>query len=519
MIRSIITILAAVFILSACDNPFSEPETLTVLAGSEIKDLKPWFEKIEKETDIRLEMSYVGTLDGAEQIINGEKVDLAWFSHAKYLTLLQAQNKRIHAQEKIMLSPVVLGVKRSKAREWGWENNPDITWKVIAEKAGSGELRYAMTNPASSNSGFTSLVGVAAALSDKGEIFTPQDINLEAMKTFFKGQKLTAGSSGWLADTYINEQDRLDGIINYESVLIQLNKSGKLKDPLVLIYPKEGIITADYPLMLINPDKRETYQKLRDYLRSPEFQTTLMNGTSRRPVLPQIRLNSDFSDQLLVELPFPSRLDVINDIIYSYLDEQRMPSYSIFVLDLSGSMEGERLNALEHALKNLTGLDRSMSGLFARFRERETIVLLTFNHNIIDTQSFNIGRGEKREQQMNQIRYTIERFKANGKTAIFDALVRACKLAENARKNDPDRYYSIVLMSDGKSNAGMGLNQFMRYYRQVEQRSGQIKTFPIIFGETDQAAMKQIAEASGGRMFDGNHESLADVFKKIRGYQ
>ena len=39
-----------------------------------------------------------------------------------------------------MLSPVVLGVKQSKAEAWGWVDNPDLTWKEVVEKAGSGEL-------------------------------------------------------------------------------------------------------------------------------------------------------------------------------------------------------------------------------------------------------------------------------------------------------------------------------------------------------------------------------------------
>jgi Ca-activated chloride channel family protein len=198
----------------------SQPENvLTVLAGSELRDLEPLLDDIRRNTGVELEMSYTGTLDGAERLIAGEQVDLAWFSHAKYLNLIQEARNRIVAQEKIMLSPVVLGVKRNKAEAWGWVDNPNLTWKEVVEKAGSGELRYAMTNPASSNSGFTALVGAAAALSGSGDALQSADINKvnDQLKEFFKGQALTAGSSGWLADQYVLEQDRLDGIINYES--------------------------------------------------------------------------------------------------------------------------------------------------------------------------------------------------------------------------------------------------------------------------------------------------------------
>jgi len=86
-----------------------DKNTLTILAGSELRDLEPLFDQIENETGVKLAPKYVGTLDGAELLMAGEATDLAWFSHAKYLTLLQGANARVVAQEKIMLSPVVMG--------------------------------------------------------------------------------------------------------------------------------------------------------------------------------------------------------------------------------------------------------------------------------------------------------------------------------------------------------------------------------------------------------------------------
>ena len=61
-------------------------------------------------------------------------------------------------------------------------------------------------------------------------------------------------------------------MINYELVLLGLNESKELKEPLVLIYPQEGIITADYPLMLLDSAKRQAYDRLVEFIRSPEFQ-------------------------------------------------------------------------------------------------------------------------------------------------------------------------------------------------------------------------------------------------------
>jgi Ca-activated chloride channel family protein len=517
----ILVVAAALFIgtaLTGCGGGSTAKE-LTVLAGSELKDLEPLFDQIRRHTGISLHMSYSGTLDGVERLMAGEEVDLAWFSHAKYLTLLEGTRGRVAAQEKIMLSPVVLGVKESKARDWGWVDNPDLTWQDIADRASSGQLHYAMTNPASSNSGFTALMGVAAALSGSADALEVEDIDRvsEELKGFFKGQTLTSGSSGWLAESYVNEQDRLDGMINYESVLLGLNKSGQLREKLYLVYPKEGIVTADYPLMLINGDRRADYDKLVEYLRSPEFQKELMELTLRRPVISQVGLSDEFPDQLLVELPFPNSREVIDHLIFAYLDEQRVPSHAFFVLDVSGSMRGEGLSDLKAAMINLTGKDTSLTGQFARFRHRERITVLVFNDQVRDISSFEVGIDD--QETMQSIRDYVEMLEAGGRTAIYSALRQAYDLAAQAQQQDAGRYYSIVLMSDGKKTEGISEQEFLSYYRSLPEEAQRIKTFTILFGDADKEEMESIAEATGGRTFDARHESLSLIFKQIRGYQ
>src|SRR5262249_7716429 len=186
-------------------------------------------------TGVDLKLDYVGTLDGTQQIITGQdNHDLAWFSHSKYLDLLQQDKgvKRVYAEHPIMLSPVVLGVKHSVAQRLGWSNGAKVTWKDIAEGANAGKFRFAMTNPAASNSGFPALLGVASAFSGSADALNAGQIDTASMKKLFSGQKLTAGSSGWLSDAYIADQGDLDGMVNYESVLLEDNESGDLHEKL-----------------------------------------------------------------------------------------------------------------------------------------------------------------------------------------------------------------------------------------------------------------------------------------------
>ncbi len=506
-------------ILSSGCSQVNEPEPMNVLAGSELKDLEPLLGDIEDCTRVDLAFRFTGTLDGAEELAAGGDYDLAWFSHGKYLSLLESTGSRIVAQEKIMLSPVVLGIKESKLRALGWQDTATLTWRDIAARAAAGELRYGMANPSSSNSGFTALMGVAAALSGGGEVFDTAQLDIEALQGFLSGHSLTAGSSGWLAEAYVREQAHLDGLINYESVLLQLNGSGRLREPLRIIYPQEGIITADYPLMLLDESRRDGYDRLVACLRSPEIQTRLMEQTRRRPVIPQVRPDSRFPDQLLVELPFPRSIGEIDALLFAYLDEHSKPSHTIFVLDTSGSMEGQRIASLRHALSNLTGVDQSLTGQFARFRARETVVMLPFNGAPLPPTTFTIETADRDSRGMIALRDYIKGLNAHGGTAIYEALVQAYRMVDSAVGEKPDRFYSIVLLTDGANMSEFGYGDFAGMYRQLPETAGNIRVFPILFGDSNVPEMEAVAELTGGRTFDAHKHSLAAVFKKIRGYQ
>ncbi|MGO4779228.1 substrate-binding domain-containing protein, partial [Lysobacter sp. 2RAB21] len=129
----------AVFALASCggggggsnagDDSRPAADAFTVLAGSELKDVETQLsEDIRKATGVKLHFTYAGTLDAIDRLNAGENFDAVWVSHGKYLAMNPALKQRLLAQDKVMLSPVVLGVKASKARELGWDTS-EPTWK------------------------------------------------------------------------------------------------------------------------------------------------------------------------------------------------------------------------------------------------------------------------------------------------------------------------------------------------------------------------------------------------------
>jgi Ca-activated chloride channel family protein len=287
----------------------------------------------------------------------------------------------------------------------------------------------------------------------------------------------------------------------------------------VLIYPKDGIVTADYPFMLINPAKRDAYSKVTAYLRDKPFQQAMATTTLRRPVNPDVPVAGPTS-QALVELPFPARLAVVDAILASFDNALRLPTDSTFVLDESGSMYGARINDLRSAMVGLSGADQSISGRFARFRHRERIFLLPFSSEPEPLQEFEMGTDAQSNQViLARVRERVDALHANGGTAIYDALKVAYLAAIARRHEDPARFYSIVLMTDGKNSAGSDLNSFIAWYGALPERDRGIKLFPIVFGEADQREMVRLADLTGGRAFDSRKASLQSIFKEVRGYQ
>lgn len=504
----------------ADDGRSSEPSTpktevagpFAILAGSELRELEPAIQKAAQAAGVTVMLSYAGTLDIVERVNGGERFDAILPPNGAYPML--ALEKRPAAREKLFYSRVGLGVKASTAKTLGWDRTPPA-WTDIARAAKAGQFRYAMTNPTTSNTGMSALFAVASAAAKKTEDLSVQDVNSEVIKDFLSGQKLTAGSSGWLADAYLKDPGALDGIVNYEAVILRMNERLSPAQRLRLIYPKDGVISADYPLLLLNDARRDEYTQLVQALKSAAFQNGALQDAFLRPSSPDATMAPSLSTAPVAELSFPNRLEVIDEVLSAYQSEWRRPSTSIFVLDVSGSMKGHRLDEMRNALNVLAGAQATtQTARYGRFQNRERVVLIAFSDSVaapllIDFKDADIVLTRERVLKFSSAMV------ADGGTAIFSALQAANRVAAEELAADPQRFVSIVLLTDGENNKGIPFEEFARGY---DKRLA-IRVFPILFGEGNAAQMAQLAELTGGRTFDARKASLVTVFRDIRGYQ
>lgn len=541
--------LSMLLMLMACsknDEPPPPPPPapvaaaeFTVLATSDLRDVQPLEDMALKATGVKLKFRFGGTMESTEAVLTGEaKSAAAWFANAKYLLASPQGQQRVKLQEKIMLSPIAVGVSESDARRYGWDK-PDLklTWKDIAQAAKTGKLRYALSNPATSNQGFMALMGVVAASGGKAEALSADDVDRGAIADFLKGYKIPGDNSTYLSEQFILQQGtKANAFINYESWLMSLNTSGKLREKLVLIYPFEGVSNADYPFMLLDDSRRDDYLKLVAYLKGDAAQTWLARQTLRRPIKPEVAARVEDllpKSGLQIELPFSPDRALADGLIAAYLNEFRTPIASTFVLDTSGSMQGGgRRQQLVQAMGYIAGADASLTGRIAKLTNREKVWLQPFSDVPYGLTGFEVPAGnagargvaeqadsEAKQKVLADVRDFAENLQMKGGTALYDAVYKSLQhmLAERAR--NPRYQYSVVAFTDGEVNKGRDFEQFKQAYAALPEDVRAIPVFWVLFGEANEAQLKELAKLTGGQVFDARKRSLYSVFKDIRAYQ
>ena len=351
-----------------------------------------------------------------------------------------------------------------------------------------------MTDPATSNSGFSALASVSTAMADTGNSIAEADIQrvTPQVRSFFANQTLTSGSSGWLADVFLDEPNKADAIINYESVLHTVKSDGA---DIEVIIPNDGVISADYPLSTLANPLHEGAQ---------EQVAQLVGWFEDNPQL---------QDSGIYELPFPASKDAVTELVGAYSNELRNPGETAFVLDISGSMEGERFDLLTETMHSLIDGSAETSTGNVAFRDRETITLAPFATEPCypSTVTYSVDDPATHAELSDR----VDRFNPIGYTAIYDALA----MTTNTIGSNDDAIPSFVLMSDGENTSGRSYEEFQQYYDGLSDEKKRIPVFVILYGEADIAELSELADYTGGRVFDALEGDLNEVFKEIRAYQ
>ena len=492
-------------------------ETLRILSGSENEELEPILVNFAEEQNVRIEMTYQGSLDIMRALEQEEiPYDGVWPASSLWLSVGDTNFKVKHA-ESISITPVVFGIRQSLAEELGFVGR-EVSVSDLLEAIRGGKLRFCMTSATQSNSGASAYIGFLYALLGNPEVITSEDLEdpglREQMTELLSGVDRSSGSSDWLKDMFL--EGGYDAMVNYECLIIQANEEleDRGEETLQVVYPYDGLSIADSPLGYVdNGDdgKEELFLKLQEYLLSDSVQNEIQRTGRRTGYAGISEENRDVfredwgvqPDRVLSPIRMPAS-DVLFQCLNLYQTEFKKPSLNVYCLDYSGSMEGEGNEQLVEAMGQLL-IQEEAAKNFLQASEHEVNILIPFNLSVLGVYQAE-GPGEELEELYDVVRDQP----VGGGTNMYEAAMEGLSMLS---EYDLSQYTpAIILLTDGES-----LDSFDDFRDQYEAMGADVPVFSIMFGDAQPEQLEQLAELTNARVFDGR-TNLTEAFRQVKGY-
>lgn len=392
-------------------------------------------------------------------------------------------------------------------------------YQQLDPKAPPLPIYFVQTAPTRSNSGLQTLVAQFAAVSNK----QPQDLTVDDISKYQDKvkaiqEKVTryGVSTASLANSMVENGVFWASVGSvYESLVIQANSqpNNTNQTQYQAVYPKatfssniRGII-PNAPW--VSEEEREGAQKILDFMLTPESQE-LAASLGLRPGNPSVSLGNKFSSQYGVnpnpnyESYRPPAPEVVEAMLTNWENYAKKPSQVAVVVDVSGSMRGQKMTAVQNTLLSYVN----------NLGPKEEIAIITFSDQI-NSPVIIKGTPEGKNQG---IQY-ISSLQARGGTKLYDSALYARDwLRKNLKSNAIN---AVLILTDGE-DSGSGIN--LQQLEQELQKSGfnsdeRIAFFTVGYGndgEFNAQALEEIAKINAGYYRKGDPNTIDLVMKNLQ---
>ncbi|QDW73129.1 VWA domain-containing protein [Lachnospiraceae bacterium KGMB03038] len=535
-----LSILAALMLLTGCgvgeregaqtaseDNRKTDQEQeitrvpggqIRILSGSENQELEEIIQECGEATGVEIQMEYKGSVDIMRELENGaQDYDAVWPASSIWVSMGDTGHLIKHSQS-VSMTPVVFGIRESLAEELGFVGK-DVSVNDILTAIRDGKMRFCMTSATQSNSGASAYIGFLYALLDKQEGLKAEDLQDPELKAditeLLSGVERSSGSSDWLKDMFLDGD--YDAMVNYECLIIDANRQmvEEGKEPLYVVYPYDGLSIADSPLGYVDhgdSEKEEAFLAVQEYLMSEQAQKKIeatgrrisANGVSEEN---QNVFNSDWgidTERILSPIQMPEA-SVLTEALNVYQTSFKKPSLNIYCLDFSGSMAGTGEGQLKEAMSQIL-LQENARKNFLQANAGEVNQVIFFDDTILGIEA----AADDSDEALAELNQKVADFQIAGGTDVYRAAAEALEIASgyNLENYTP----AIILMTDGRSNYN-----YSNFEEVWSQYGEEIPIFSITFGDADPSQLEELAQISGGRVFDGTQD-LTAAFRSVKGY-
>lgn len=440
-----------------------------------------------------------------------------------------------------ILTPVGFAMWRPMAEALGWPDQP-IGWQTLVDLANDpagwasrgrpewGTLKLGHTHPQYSSAGLLFLASVIYSELGKtsglttGEVYS--DPITKSLATLARNTaKYGMVTTDLLAKMAEGGPDFLHVSAAFEegTVRFNLERGDELRFPLAFIFPKEGTFWSDHPYCIldrsgwVSEEQSEAAQLFLDHILSPEVQARAESfylrplSGSVAPGSPLSLANGTDPDASPATIPPFSLPDPeVSEAIIDQFFATKRKATTMVVLDVSGSMAGERIKTATEATAEF--LDS--------FEPQDRVGLMTFNEKV-STLSGIRPMAEVSET----LRSTVLNLVSGGGTNMNGAICRATQAlrvtAEMDRNAGENRVYGIILLSDGADTTGevSDTRMFAECLQTGAETEG-FKVFAISFGDEAPAeVLVRIARETNGALFKADPASIKATYNKIAAEQ
>lgn len=461
------------------------------------------------------------------EIKNGQLKTTIWSPSAStWLEVLKYESSNPNvavSSQPLVLTPVVISMWRPMAEAMGWPDKP-IGWSdmlaLIENPQGWGayghpewgRFSWGHTDPEISTTALSTLLAEFYAATGKQRDLTVADIQKPESQEFIR--KLGQGIKHYGYNTLVFSENMRKFGMGYisafpmeEVTLIDFNKNKNPPTPLVAIYPREGTFWHDNPFIIMasaSEQEQRAAELFYDFLLTEESQRLAMSY-GFRPANVNVALADPISPAYGVQpqgvqsvLPVPPAEVIVAAKNAWSLNRKRADI--LIVVDVSGSMEGEKLEAAKAGLGTFLG----------RILPDDRVGLVTFS-----TESRLVVPPAPLSEVRIRLDDAIAVMRAQGRTALYDALIDGKEALDSLSPTDDDRIRAIVLLSDGQDNASRAT---LDQVRLAFEESG-ISIFPVAYGaDADTESLQQIATFSRTILVQGDAGDIGQIFENLSRY-
>ncbi len=537
-------------------TPLPEGTVLISIASSNTK--RNWLDKVvenfnqegfttSSDLAIIADVEHVTSGGSMNAILDGNLTPVVWspgdpsWVEQINATWQQRNNRSINSDEcrPTVYAPLGFAMWRPMAEALGWPDE-EIGWDTIVELAADpegwasygrpewGQFRFGHTHPGYANSGLLSMTAfVHGVVESEGQLAPAQVYEAEdAMRTLEQNTSKYGRQAPALLELMASQGPSFlhaAAVPEADTVRFNVERSDELAFPLAFIFPSGGTIWANHPYCILDnaewvtDEQAEAAEIFRDYLLDRERQELAVDNYLR-PLDSSIALHTPLdldngtdprvtTDQVRA-LPSPSA-DVSASVIDLFGITKRKATV-IIALDISGSMEGEKI--------------RSATAATAEFLDRldpdDEVALLTFDDDVVA-----LSEPQPVRNVVEGLSSRVMSLIADGNTALFASVCEAVDIAADLKEEDlaggESRLYGIVLLSDGEDTVGEPTeNQMFVTCLPSNAEADGVKIFPIAFGDdAAEEVLARIANVTGGRMYKADPASISNAYLSISAEQ